>query len=313
MTALFPRLRGIALLAAVVLPTIACAGAARDTSSARGDSLSLYVTTERGPGPRIVFLPGLGATTRYWRQRVDTLRATHELTFVDLLGFGRSPRPDMTYSVATHVEALDRSLRGSDRFVLVGHSLGAAVALAYAAAHPERVDGLVLVSLPYFGAPGRAAAYFRRAPVPNRWVLRYRWITEATCMIVHRALGPGLPPTLARAMPPDLMEDLNAHSWRSATSSIWDGLFRYDAAVDADRLPPLMPVLLLYGGDDTAIDVDSVAQLGNRHPSWDVRRLAGIDHHPLLRDSVAVLEALEHFLSARPVVPERVRAPRGAP
>jgi len=59
-----------------------------------------------GTGPIIVFLPRLGATTRYWKSRVAPLATRTRLQLVDLLGFGRSPKPWTTYTVEQHVAAL---------------------------------------------------------------------------------------------------------------------------------------------------------------------------------------------------------------
>jgi len=50
-------------------------------------------------GPLLAFLPGIGSTTRYWELVVGSLANRMRLVLVDLLGFGRSPKPWTTYSV----------------------------------------------------------------------------------------------------------------------------------------------------------------------------------------------------------------------
>ncbi|MEO5617086.1 MAG: alpha/beta hydrolase, partial [Candidatus Eisenbacteria bacterium] len=75
---------------------------------------------------------------------------------IDLRGHGKSAAPgDNDYAVGSFVKDLEAVVDklALKRFVLVGHSLGGAVAVTYAAKHRGRVAGLVLV-----GAPGRIPA-----------------------------------------------------------------------------------------------------------------------------------------------------------
>ena len=44
-------------------------------------------------GSTLAFLPGVGGTTRYWETRVAPLAQEHRLRLIDLLGFGKSPKP----------------------------------------------------------------------------------------------------------------------------------------------------------------------------------------------------------------------------
>jgi 4,5:9,10-diseco-3-hydroxy-5,9,17-trioxoandrosta-1(10),2-diene-4-oate hydrolase len=66
---------------------------------------------------------------------------------LDLPGFGRSPKPDVSYGIDFFVEELARFLdeKGIERAHLCGNSLGGLIAMAFALAHPRRVDKLVLV------------------------------------------------------------------------------------------------------------------------------------------------------------------------
>jgi len=109
-------------------------------------------TAERGRPP-VVFLHGFGGDLSHWTAQLEHLRPEHRAIAMDLRGHGESERPrDADFGVesqATDVVAVLDAL-GIDRAVLVGHSLGGAIALAAAARDPDRVAGLVLVA-----APGR--------------------------------------------------------------------------------------------------------------------------------------------------------------
>jgi pimeloyl-ACP methyl ester carboxylesterase len=96
----------------------------------------------------ILFLHSLGGNGGQWALQLDHVRRHRRGVALDFRGHGESdPAEDGDYSVpglASDVAAVadQLSLR---RFVLAGHSLGAAVAIEYAAHHPERVAGLLLV------------------------------------------------------------------------------------------------------------------------------------------------------------------------
>lgn len=101
----------------------------------------------RGEIP-ILFLHSLAGNSAQWARQLEHVRATRRAVALDLRGHGRSETPrngDYSFSGMTgDVEATVDALK-LERFILVGHSLGGGVALAYAGAHPERVVGLLLV------------------------------------------------------------------------------------------------------------------------------------------------------------------------
>ena len=266
-------------------------------SAAAGPTLHVV---ERGvQGPTLVLLPGVGGTTRYWDSRVVPLASDYRLLLVDPLGFGHSPKPATTYSVERHVAELHRVLKGRGRVTLVGHSFGALLSIAYAARFPESVDGLVLIGLPYFGSEARALAHFRSGRAPDRWVMTNAALAGAACVVTRRVLGRALP-WLMPNLPREVAEDLVQHTWRSSTSTMWEVVYRYDAAPDAMRLPVELPVLLLHGEHDPTAPLAGVHRLMREHPGWELAVLPEGDHHPLLRDPAWVMGKLRPFLGARP-------------
>jgi len=88
--------------------------------------------------PRVVLLHSALGDSRLWRRQVDALQDRFDVVAPDLPGFGESPMPTEPFSF---VEAVTRHLPG----MLVGNSLGGAIALRTALAHPELVQRLVLI------------------------------------------------------------------------------------------------------------------------------------------------------------------------
>jgi pimeloyl-ACP methyl ester carboxylesterase len=256
----------------------------------------LYTKAIAGAGPALVFLPGVGGTTRYWESRVAPLARGHRLILVDLLGFGKSPKPWIRYTLDRHVAELRRVLGERESFTLVGHSFGAVAAVAYAARYPEQVEGLVLFSLPCFGGLDQAIRYYRRRGGPDRWLMTNVVLAAVTCVVTRRILG-RLMPRLLPDMPREVAEDLVQHTWLSSTSTIWEGVYRHDVAQDADRLPKKLPVLCLHGDRDVTAPLEYVRRLTEGRPQWTLRVLPDVDHHPLLRDASGCIAAIQEFVA----------------
>lgn len=95
----------------------------------------------------VLFLHSLAGNGGQWALQLDHLRRRRRAVALDFRGHGDSdPAENGDYSIAGlagDVEATADQL-GLRRFVLVGHSLGASVAIEYAGRHPERVAGLLL-------------------------------------------------------------------------------------------------------------------------------------------------------------------------
>ncbi len=102
-------------------------------------------------GLPVVFLHSLGGNATQWSAQLEHLRPGRRAVALDWRGHGRSGAPpDGEYSVSAAAADVEGAVErlGLERFVLVGHSGGGAVALDYAGTHPERVAGLLLVDPP---------------------------------------------------------------------------------------------------------------------------------------------------------------------
>jgi pimeloyl-ACP methyl ester carboxylesterase len=109
--------------------------------------VALAVHEWPGRGPAVVAVHGLTASHVCWVSLADALGPSVRLIGYDLRGRGESDKPPAGYSLAAHGEDLRGLLDhfGLTRAVLVGHSLGAGIALRFAVTHPRRVAKLVLI------------------------------------------------------------------------------------------------------------------------------------------------------------------------
>ena len=102
---------------------------------------------EAGTGPAVVCIHASASSSAQWRPLMDRLAGRYRTLAVDLYGSGRSPRwpDDRALSLADEVALLEPVLaEAGDRFHLIGHSYGGAVALKAALADPGRLRSLVV-------------------------------------------------------------------------------------------------------------------------------------------------------------------------
>lgn len=149
------------------------------------DSAMYY--EETGSGAPFVFLHGNPASSHLWRKVLPEIHADARLLAPDLIGMGRSGKPDVPYRFADHARYLDAWF---DRLeledvVLVGHDWGGSLAFDWAARHPGRVRGVAFfetivrtMSWSELGEAPRARAEAIRGPEGEPLVLDRNFMVE---------------------------------------------------------------------------------------------------------------------------------------
>ncbi|MEX0272662.1 alpha/beta fold hydrolase [Leptolyngbyaceae cyanobacterium UHCC 1019] len=102
----------------------------------------------RGDRPPLLLIHGFGASTDHWRKNIIGLSNEFEVWAIDLLGFGRSAKPDWQYSGDLWRDQLHDFITEviGQPAVLVGNSLGGYAALCVASQRPGSAAGLVLIN-----------------------------------------------------------------------------------------------------------------------------------------------------------------------
>lgn len=98
-------------------------------------------------GDPIVFLHGNPTSSYLWRNVIPRLAGEGWLLAPDLIGMGRSGRPDIPYLLSDHERYLDAwfDALGLDRVTLVLHDWGTALGISWARRHEARVRGIALM------------------------------------------------------------------------------------------------------------------------------------------------------------------------
>lgn len=120
-----------------------------DTGDGTGDGAAgggVAGGTGSAGGPPFVLLHGNPGSSYLWRKVLPALGPGRVLA-PDLIGMGRSGKPDIPYAFADHARYLDAWFEalGLDEVVLVGHDWGGALAFDRAARHPGQVRGLAFL------------------------------------------------------------------------------------------------------------------------------------------------------------------------
>jgi abhydrolase domain-containing protein 6 len=250
---------------------------------------------EGGDGPTIVLLHGFAADKTVWLPMAKLLTPHFHVVIPDLPGWGESSRePGASYTIDAQAARLDTFVQTLQlgRFVLVGHSMGGAVAAVYAADHGDHVVELALLDT--FGLKSTENAFDRAALAgQNPFVYNDRaGFVRATSLAFAKPLD----------LPGRFIDVLVKRNQRDRDFIIrtFDAL-RQPAQYLAvqNRLGDLtMPVMGLWCHDDRIIDISALDSLRNGliHASAiSSSTLNGCNHMPMLEKPEETAQILTGF------------------
>jgi len=118
------------------------------------DSTMYY--EDQGDGNPVVLLHGNPTSSYLWRDVIPELTGQARCLAPDLIGMGRSGKPDIAYRFADHARYLDAWFEELelDGVTLVGHDWGGALGFDWASRHPGRVRGIAFMETIVHPSPG---------------------------------------------------------------------------------------------------------------------------------------------------------------
>ncbi len=272
----------------------------------RGVRLATAVNTvprEQLGRPPLVVLPAAGHTWRDYQPVLERFAAERRVAALDWPGFGGSDRPapvEFAYTAESYAGLLGPWLDalGIARAVLLGNSVGAAAAIRYALAQPDRVAGLLLVAPGGFAPPGLRRSLACRV-LGTPWVLArveptFTSFYLGTANAATRAI---VATHRARRRTPEYT------GYIAAYAALWRSFDTPTADLMAEAKALQAPTLVVRGALDpviTAADARrATAAIGERGALEVVLPNAG--HLPFLQQ-------MERFLSATRGLLETVEA-----
>ena len=301
--------RALPPLASAKLPILVAMSARRKLTASDGVDLAYWLWRAAGSDDRLlVLLHGAASNHTRWSELVEhtSLARSWSILAPDLRGNGESMvRGGQRCSLWSRdlVEMLDAE--GFPTAVLVGHSLGAQIAMHMAHHHPQRVRGLVLID-PVFprGVQGK-----------QRRLVQLRWLVHAVRAAVRalNALGlrrRAIPNRDIRRLDEETREALRGAesfeaiarrytSLRPILSSLPTANYLGQMIATVAPLPPLgeieVPVAVLLSGESTLADTDVNREEAARFPRSEVITLHA-NHWPLTEAPDETREAIEGWI-----------------
>ena len=240
----------------------------------------LHQGGSEGLTPPVVLIHGAGGTHLYWPSEVRRLPGYHVYA-PDLPGHGKSGGRGMQ-SISAYTQALISWMDavGLHSALLIGHSMGSAIALTLALDHPMRVLGLGLVG---------AGARLRVAPDIIEWTSNQTTFLNAVTAVITRSFSPQ---TSAR------LTELAARRMAETRPSVLNGDFLACDEFDVrERLGELhQRTLVLCGADDQMTPVRHAQFLANGIPNATLKIIPDAGHMVMLEQPQAVAAALGEFI-----------------
>lgn len=259
----------------------------------------LLAVDEWGHGEPIVLIHGLATTRQVWDPVTPEPARARRVVTLDVPGFGESAPTGACFELEAVADRIARGLAAhgvTAPFDLVGHSLGAGIALTLAAARPRSVRRLILVAPAGLWHVSRPASMMLAASADRLLAIR-RALGPLTDLGWGRRLllglaaadGAGIPPTQAR-----LMVDASGGAQRTSTAL---------AAITRADLRPLLrataaPLGIVWGVEDRTIRARNVELARRVRPDTDVVMLERAGHVAMVERPAAFVAAVEMLLAS---------------
>ncbi len=245
----------------------------------------------------LILLHGFGASIGHWRHNLEVLGEYHAVYALDMLGFGASEKAPANYSIEFWVEQVYDFWRAFIRqpVVLVGNSNGSLISMAAAAAHPDMVAGVVMMSLPDPTLEQEAIPALLR-PILMPMIMTIKKIVASPLVlepVFHFVRRPSVLrrwASIAYANPEaindELVEILAGPPQDRGSARAFSALFKAAIAVNFSPsvkqvLPTLtIPMLLIWGQKDRFVPSVLASQFAQYNEQLQLLNLEDVGHCP---------------------------------
>ncbi|KAH9604559.1 hypothetical protein KSS87_006663 [Heliosperma pusillum] len=276
------------------------------TSSSK-DTLFVHAAGAKGKATEnVLFIHGFISSSKFWTETVfpnfsASAKSKYRLFAVDLLGFGRSPKPtDSLYTLREHLEMIERSVLDKHKlksFHIVAHSLGCILALALSVRHPSKIKSLTLIAPPYFPVPKgeQGTQYVLRRVAPRRvWppiafgasiACWYEHISRTVCLLIcknHQLLDLLTNIVTRNRIRTFLIEGFMCHThyaaWHTLHNIICGAASKLDKYMEIvhDKLD--CDVTIFHGRDDELLPIECSYDVQSKIPRARVKVVDNTDH-----------------------------------
>ena len=244
---------------------------------------------EAGQGSVVILIHGLGADSHHWGYNIEPLSHTFRVIALDQIGYGKSDKPVMRYTVGNFADYLHGFMEAVkiSKASLVGNSLGGWVALDFTIRHPDMVEKLVLVDAAglHPATPLRTpkGGWKKLTPFNTRWFFD---LMDANKEWATADLGPQ---GFERHVK-------NGDSYTVASSMAEMATGR--EFEDKKLVKVHTPTLIIWGSDDMLIPLAMGEHFNKGIEGSQLIVIDGTGHIPMVGKPVEFDEAVRKFLSS---------------
>jgi 2-hydroxy-6-oxonona-2,4-dienedioate hydrolase len=258
---------------------------------------------EMGQGPPLLFLHGLGGSWKDWAENLESFRPSYQVIALDFPGFGDSEKPGVDYSIDWLTEMVEKFLqdRGLNQVSLVGHSMGALVALNLAARPDSPVKILVVTDVVGIGDKAEFLSYAltKRIMGPES-----RW--ESIEGVLKGEFKSMIESFLAREKPKTSKEFFQSVPRVPFTERpllpMTPAVQMSASIIDFDMGPKLpqirQPTLILWGARDPIAPPQDASYLQSKIPQATLKILEDCGHSPMQEQPRRFNQEVKKFLQA---------------
>ncbi|KAJ4838440.1 hypothetical protein Tsubulata_022063 [Turnera subulata] len=252
----------------------------------------------------VIFLHGFLSSSAFWTETVfpnisETTKHNYRLIAVDLLGFGRSPKPrDCLYTLRDHLEMIEKSAITPyelKSFHLVAHSMGCIIALALAAKYSKCVKSITLIAPPYFPSSEEGSSLMALEKLAGKtlwppllfgssFMSWYEHLGRCVCLLVcrnHRTWERILKLLTRRRDVHFMVKDLTRHTHHSAWHTMHNVICGGAKSMD-DFLETLseckVKLCVVQGDRDYVVPVECSNNIRTKVPSAEIDIISNTDH-----------------------------------
>lgn len=276
--------------------------AIRQTIEIHGQPVTYH---RMGDGPPILLVHGITSSSRTWKSVMPRLAENFTVIAPDLLGHGRSSKPQGDYSLGAYASGMRDLLVALDvpKATVVGHSLGGGIAMQFGYQFPDRVSRLVLVDTGGIGREVNIA--LRAAALPGAElvlpVLFAPQIHDAGLKVRNFLSGLGLRGSAdVEGVAEGFASLTDADSRRAFVNtvrSVIDPTGQRVSAADRLYLTRDIPSLIVWGDRDHIIPVSHADMAHDLMPGSRLEIFPGAGHFPFNDDPERFVDVLEDFIA----------------
>ena len=284
-----------------------------------GGDLQVVDTSPRSskPGAPIVLLPCYACSVHWYERIVPLLSRDHRVISIDLLGEGGSEKPANGYSMESEAQLVASALAklNVQGAVVVGHSLGGAVASALAQQSSQLVDRLVIVDEAPDDSYGSLPFLAKLGYVPVLGEAIRRIVPDSVVKSTYGdAFAPGYDISSGFRDPDQVVKDFRAMTYTSYDdlASAEDDFTKAEP-LDARIRAAAVPLQVIFGTEDQIWDdPKAAADAYSSVPGAKITMIKGAGHSPNVEKPRATAAVIEHFAAGAPAAAPQRPAKRPA-